>query len=450
MAAFSALKGVAKAKKAIKPTLPIDKAVGGLGELSVPAKVEEIPAVMVKPEMGGLSGKDLTVEETDNFIDTSPDDFAPEGPRHDAADTPYVDYLKDEVGFSHVDTGVKGNSLRVYSEAFDQLYDLLPLAKGTSRNVLSLRGRLSAMPMTKEATGTDYSLATRGAFSNIVNGDEPRMFMRAAGKEGSSDYYEKVRVVQHEWFHALDDYLLGHFSESHKWNQVSGRITQAGTEEEIRALNNAASSDGAKLSGMRPELFEKWERLRTAITTKAEGGRNNMAGRIAQSDLGNKDYLQNNWEMMSRSFEQYMEMKDSAKFGEPPALSRGIHYPYADEMKILEPLFDDFFAELKVKQVRDRNRKPVPTWYGVAGAVGAAASPDEAEAGVLDDIAKLREAQSQAAGLSDGDGQAVPPPEPQEEEAPPIGQWTDEQKERYIDESGIDETPSAFWNRELI
>jgi hypothetical protein len=199
-------------------------------------------------------------------------------------------------------------------------------------------------------------------------GDNPTIFLRRTGPEGTSDYFEKIRTVQHEWFHALDDYMLTHFSDSYKYDLKSGQVSALRSREDIIEQSRMASSDAAKLSGMRPELFEVWDRLRLAIITPdVRGGRPNMAARI-EDDSG--DYVNRNWEMMSRAFEQYMEVKEATSVGEPAMLSRGVSYPYADEMKVLEPLFDDLFAGLKVRKAKTRFKKEIPTWYGAAPVIG--------------------------------------------------------------------------------
>jgi hypothetical protein len=288
---------------------------------------------------------------------------------HTAEDQPYVDYLKDDLGFDSVDPQVSGNTLRVYTDALEQIHKLLP--KGTPRSVLSLRGRLSVRPLTKEAVGAPVKEQTKGMFGNTALGDNPTIFLRRTGPEGTSDYFEKIRTVQHEWFHAFDDYMLTHFSDSYKYDLKSGQVSALRSREDIIEQSRMASSDAAKLSGMRPELFEVWDRLRLAvITPDVRGGRPNMAARVETKE---GDYVSRNWEMMSRAFEQYMEVKEAASIGEPAMLSRGVTYPFADEMKVLEPLFDDLFAGLKVRKAKTRGKREIPTWYGAAPVIGAGA-----------------------------------------------------------------------------
>jgi len=432
----------------------------------------------VKPEMvGDMSGlKKMKMDEMANVpvkadtVEPNPfenmkldhdasevDDFTPTyteaAPVHSAEDQPFVDYLKEDVGFSHVSQDVKGNDLKVYTQAIDDLYELLPLKKGTPRSVLSLRNRLAIHPI-KDASSEANPLpsSTRGAFSNTEFGDQPKLFLRKSGAEGSTDYFEKIRVVQHEWFHALDDYLLTHFSDHYKWHPDSGDAKLQSDVGSITAQGRMASGDDAKLSGMRPELFDKWDRLRTAVVTPAvRGGLPNMAQRVT-ADASKKDYLAKNWEMMSRAFEQYMELKESAKFGEQARIARGVNYPGASEMKILEPLFDDFFAELSVKKMNTRGgRRSVPAWYSapVVAAGAGAMTPDEARAeGWGESIIKAIKRHNEANAASIETAQPVEKPQKQKAPvAPPLNEWSKAMQDRFVNESTADETPAMFWNR---
>ena len=404
------------------------KAVGKLALKSTDEALTSFPKAKGANEfIDDVPMDEIQPIRSDDFVDTSPDiDMVPDVGVHKADDMPLVDHLKNHYGFSDIDPAVNGNSLRMYSEAMDMLADLLPIAKGTPPQVFSLRGRLSVMPFTKEAMGVkEVNQTTSGAFHNTAMGDNPRMFVRRPNGSTGEDFYKKIRVVQHEWFHALDDYLLTHFSDSFKWNQEAGSVSAQGNVLDIAEMGRMASADGAKMTGMRPELFEKWDRLRTAILTPADrGGRVNLASRMKANDP-NQDYLGQNWEMMSRSFEQYLEVKDAAKFGEPPSLSRGVNYPYADEMKILEPLFDDFFAELKVKEAKTRTKRPIPTWYAAPPVAGAAAlaGSEEAEAGIIDDIKARNAALEEAAGITQEEGAA--------EATPTVDALTDQERRDY-------------------
>ena len=393
------------------------------------------PAQLATPTIAeGENVGTLKLDDVDDYDSSAPTDYTPPVEvvkQHEGEDKLFADYLIDKVGFNDIDPGVNGEAIKMYTDAFDTLYDVLPFAKNTPRKVLSLRGRLSLKPFSKGAFGEQaVPDTTRGVFANHPMDDNPRIFVRRP--ESEEDYFNKVRVVHHEWFHALDDYLGSHFEASYKYNPQFGLIGSSGksTLDEMQRLGRQASAEGARLTGMRPEVFETWDRLRTAILTPAmRDSVPNMAKRVPEYPKG--EYLQKNEEMMARAFEQYMSIKEAKHAGEAPRIARGQNYPFKSEMMILEPLFDDFFGSLKVKEAKSPKGKPTPMWYGIGGAAaGTAGAPDTAQAkeSLVDKILKRNAALEEAAGS----GIPTRIKEEAPEGAPTIDQLSSEEQSEYI------------------
>jgi len=273
-------------------------------------------------------------------------------------------------GFRDVHHEVTDASAMAYRDAFDEIYNVLPWKKGTPKTALSLDGRLSLHPFNPGEQGT--SDMTKGIFNNSKNFDSPII-----GVKQPTDVLDEIQVrstIHHEWFHALDEYMARYYG-GHSGANDADRVYYA--------------SEGAKMTGMRKELFEKWDRLRQAVTT-ASPERRNMAFILDNDTMSEKQrqYFRDPQEMMARSFQQYMEVRLAESAGEPPHWM-GKNYPGPGEMAVLRPLFDDLFAEFKSAPSKSVLGDKSTRLYSSGGGVG-----------IIESLQQHKQQLDEAAGLT--------------------------------------------------
>ena len=236
------------------------------------------------------------------------------------------------------------------NQVWDELADVSAFT-GLPPKALGLGGKLTILVTRWKNGGTtrayEFSRRTRG--------------MRLPDVFVSVNTEERVLAIAHEWFHALDSYLLlRHTSVSSSTaSSVFGNKNEHGVERTLEGrenyLDDPKSQPDDRSDVMRKELRAATARLRADLAAQPFAKRSISDAARAQVRAYNSghgvEYYGSGWEVAARAFESFARvLNDDASVPESEHFFRATE----DERYLLLPIFTRFFSTILVEETNSR------------------------------------------------------------------------------------------------